>query len=188
MRKHIVVIARSRGGEPGHHLGCAGAGAQHPDRRREETGMDAALQRQGLHRLAAVNSTTMPANWVIEDQAMKVFTGEGKKPGQGSGGDILYGVKKFANFELHRLEDREGRQLRHLLQRARSAGKAIYYAAPEVQVLDNIDATDNKIASHLAGSLYDMLAADPKTVKPVGEWNTIVIRVKDGKVTTRRTA
>ena len=28
-----------------------------------------------------------------------------------------------------------------------------------------------------------MLPADPKSVKPVGEWNTMVIRVKDGKVT-----
>ena len=41
-------------------------------------------------------------------------------------------------------------------------GKPIYYAAPEIQVLDNVDATDNKVASHLAGSLYDMIAADPK--------------------------
>ena len=31
-------------------------------------------------------------------------------------------------------------------------GKPIYYAAPEVQVLDNVDATDNKLANHLAGS------------------------------------
>ena len=61
-------------------------------------------------------------------------------------------------------------------------GQPIYYASPEVQVLDNVDATDNKIASHLAGSLYDMLPADPKTVHPAGEWNTIVISVKNGKV------
>ena len=62
-------------------------------------------------------------------------------------------------------------------------GKPIYYAAPEVQVLDNVNATDNKIDSHLAGSLYDMLPADLASVKPVGKWNTIVIKVKDGKVT-----
>jgi hypothetical protein len=59
-------------------------------------------------------------------------------------------------------------------------GKPIYYAAPEIQVLDNVDATDNKIDSHLAGSLYDLIAADPKTVNPAGEWNTCVIKVKDG--------
>jgi len=62
-------------------------------------------------------------------------------------------------------------------------GKPIYYAAPEIQVLDNVDATDNKIDSHLAGSLYDILPADPKTVHQTGEWNTIVIKVKDGQVT-----
>lgn len=28
-----------------------------------------------------------------------------------------------------------------------------------------------------------MLPADPKTAKPTCEWNTIVIKVKDGKVT-----
>jgi hypothetical protein len=50
-------------------------------------------------------------------------------------------------------------------------------------VLDNVDATDNKIDSHLAGSLYDMLPADPATVNPAGQWNTIVIRVENGKVT-----
>src|SRR5680860_947055 len=36
------------------------------------------------------NGTEMPANWVIDEDAMKVFTGEGKNPGQGANGDILY--------------------------------------------------------------------------------------------------
>lgn len=130
------------------------------------------------------NGTAMPANWVIEDQAMKVFTGTGKKPGQGANGDILYGVKKYRNFELSIDWKTEKAGNSGIFFNVREVpGKAIYYAAPEVQVLDNVDATDNKIASHLAGSLYDMVAADPKSVKPVGEWNTIVISVKDGKVT-----
>ena len=130
------------------------------------------------------NGTGMPANWVIDDHAMKVFTAEGKKPGQGSNGDVLYGVKRYRNFELSIDWKTEKAGNSGIFFNVREVpGQAIYYAAPEVQVLDNIDATDNKIPSHLAGSLYDMLAADPKSVKPVGEWNTIVIRVKDGKVT-----
>jgi len=32
------------------------------------------------------NGTSMPANWKIEDNAMKVFTAEDKKPGQGQEG------------------------------------------------------------------------------------------------------
>lgn len=130
------------------------------------------------------NSTQMAKNWVIEDNAMKVFTGEGKNPGQGSNGDILYEAKKFKNFELSvdwKVSKMGNSGIFYYVREV--PGQPIYYAAPEVQILDNVDATDNKIDSHLAGSLYDMLAADPKTVKPTGEWNTIVIKVVDGKVT-----
>jgi hypothetical protein len=130
------------------------------------------------------NGTAMPTNWVLEDNSMKVFTGEGKKPGQGANGDILYATKKFKNFELS--VDWKASKMANsgIFFNVREVpGQPIYYAAPEIQVLDNVDATDNKVASHLAGSLYDMIAADPKTVHPAGSWNTIVIKVKDGKVT-----
>jgi hypothetical protein len=83
---------------------------------------------------------------------------------------------------VDRLEDGEGGQLRIFFNVREVPGNRST-TPPRVQVLDNVDATDNKVASHLAGSLYDMLAADPKSVKPAGQWNTIVIRVKDGKVT-----
>ena len=130
------------------------------------------------------NGTAMPANWVIEDNAMKVFTATDKKPGQGSNGDILYPGKKYKNFELS-IDWKVSKMANSgIFFNVREVpGKPIYYAAPEIQVLDNVDATDNKVDSHLAGSLYDMLPADPKTVKPTGEWNTIIIKVKDGKVT-----
>jgi hypothetical protein len=130
------------------------------------------------------NGTAMPKNWIIEDAAMKVFTGEGKNPGQGSNGDILFSDKKFKNFELS-IDWKASKMANSgIFFNVREVpGQAIYYASPEIQVLDNVDATDNKVASHLAGSLYDMIAADPKTVHPAGQWNTIVVRVKDGKVT-----
>jgi hypothetical protein len=130
------------------------------------------------------NGTEMPKNWKIDKDAMNVFTGEGKKPGQGSNGDIVFATKKFKNFELS-VEWNAGKAGNSgIFYNVREVpGQPIYYAAPEVQVLDNVDASDNKIDSHLAGSLYDMIAADPKTVKPSGSWNTIVIKVKDGVVT-----
>ena len=130
------------------------------------------------------NGTEMPKNWVIDDHAMKVFTGEGKKPGSGANGDILYGDKKFKNFELS-IDWKASKMANSgIFFNVREVpGKPIYYAAPEIQVLDNVDATDNKIASHLAGSLYDIIAADPKTVNPAGQWNTIVIHVQNGLVT-----
>jgi hypothetical protein len=130
------------------------------------------------------NGTTMPANWIIEDDAMKVFTAADKQPGQGSNGDILFHSKKFKNFELS-IDWKASKMANSgIFYNVREVpGKPIYYASPEIQVLDNADATDNKIDSHLAGSLYDMLPADPKTVHPAGSWNTIVIKVKDGQVT-----
>ncbi len=130
------------------------------------------------------NGTAMPKNWKIEDHAMKVFTAPEKKKGHGSGGDILYPGKKFKNFELSvdwKTSSEGNSGIFYAVQEV--PGKPIYYAAPEIQVLDNKDASDNKIDSHLAGSLYDMIAADPKTVNPAGEWNTIVVKVKDGHVT-----
>jgi hypothetical protein len=130
------------------------------------------------------NGTAMPKNWVIEDNAMKVIIGEGKKPGEGANGDILYGEQKFRNFEVS-IDWKASKMANSgiFINVREVTGKPIYYASPEIQVLDNVDATDNKIASHLAGSLYDMIAADPKTVHPAGQWNTIVIRVQNGKVT-----
>jgi hypothetical protein len=130
------------------------------------------------------NGTAMPMNWKINDQSMEVFTAEGKQPGSGSNGDIVFGEKKFKNFEF--TIDWKASKMANsgIFFNVREVpGQPIYYAAPEIQVLDNVDATDNKMASHLAGSLYDMIAADPKTVHPAGEWNTIVIRVQNGKVT-----
>lgn len=130
------------------------------------------------------NGTAMPANWAIEDGAMKVFTGEGKKEGQGANGDILYAPKKYKDFELAiewKSSLRGNSGIFYYVQEV--PGKPIYFASPEVQVLDNKDASDNKIDSHLAGSLYDMIAADPASVNPAGSWNKVVIKVKDGHVT-----
>ncbi|RCH55678.1 DUF1080 domain-containing protein [Mucilaginibacter hurinus] len=53
----------------------------------------------------------------------------------------------------------------------------------EMQVLDNEKAGDNKIDTHVAGSLYDLIAAPRTAAKPANQWNTAVIRKKDGKLT-----
>jgi len=48
----------------------------------------------------------------------------------------------------------------------------IYWSAPEYQLLDNVNAADNKKDNHLAGSVYDLFAPVPKeAVKPANEWN-----------------
>ncbi len=128
------------------------------------------------------NSEEMAANWKIDQEAMKVERGE--KAGSGQGGDILFGAKKYKNFELSidwKIETKGNSGIFYYV--VEYPGKPIYYAAPEIQVLDNWYASDNKLANHLAGSLYDMIPALPQNAKPAGEWNNIVIRVENGKVT-----
>lgn len=130
------------------------------------------------------NGEAMPPNWTLEEGAMKVFLGEGKIEGRGAGGDIIFSDRKFKNFELSidwKASEMANSGIFYNIREVQ--GKPIYYAAPEIQILDNEHATDNKIDTHLAGSLYDMLAADPSTVNPAGEWNTVVIKIQDGKVT-----
>ena len=58
-----------------------------------------------------------------------------------------------------------------------------YETGPEMQVLDNIGAEDNKKENHLAGTLYDLVgtAANSKP-KPVGEWNQAEIKCVNGKL------
>ena len=77
------------------------------------------------------NGDAMPANWEIDDDAMKVFTGEGKKEGQGAKGDILYPSKKFKNFELSIDWKSSPRGNSGIFYAVREVpGKPIYYAAP----------------------------------------------------------
>lgn len=128
------------------------------------------------------NAKEMAANWEIDDQAMKVKRAQ--QLGHGQGGDILYGLKKFKDFEFSidwKIEKGGNSGIFYYV--TEYPDKPIYYAAPEIQVLDNWYASDNKLTNHLAGSLYDILPALPQNARPGGEWNTIVVRVKDGKVT-----
>lgn len=56
-----------------------------------------------------------------------------------------------------------------------------YHTGPEMQVLDNKCHPDAKIITHRSGDLYDMIKCKKETVKPAGEWNSVRIRIKNGK-------
>ena len=139
------------------------------------------------------NKTEMAPHWVIENGIMRIISRaerpqvprvEGEKPPRVPASDILFGKKKFKNFELSvDWNIGKGGNAGIFYYVREIPGKPIYQAAPEVQILDNWNAGDNKLTNHLAGSLYDMVPALPQNAKPSGEWNTIVIRVKDGHVT-----
>ena len=123
----------------------------------------------------------MPGNWIIEDGCMKVFTAEGRKWDQGAGGDIIYDRKKFKDFELS-LEWKNSPCANSGIMYYVHEDKDImmYQTAPEVQIYDNTGVPGLE-GIYCAGALYDLLPADSSAVNAVGEWNRIIVRVKDGK-------
>jgi hypothetical protein len=131
------------------------------------------------------NKTAMPEQWSVDPQhqALKLAT-NARRPGSMSGADILFGGKQFSDFEvtIDWMIERGGNS-GILYYVAEVEGKPMFEAAPEVQVLDNWYAGDTRLTNHLAGSLYDILPALPQNARPAMEWNTIVIRVKDGVAT-----
>lgn len=60
--------------------------------------------------------------------------------------------------------------------------QAIYWSGLEMQILDNInhpDADQGIAGNRKAGSLYDLIPAEPQNTRPHNEWNSVTI-VSDG--------
>jgi len=100
-------------------------------------------------------------------------------------GDIIT-KEKFENFEF---------KLEWKVQEAGNSGifymaieqptQPIYWSALEMQILDNEnhpDAERGENGNRKAGSLYDLIPADPQNTKPFGEWNQAKIVVDGPKV------
>jgi hypothetical protein len=89
---------------------------------------------------------------------------------------------QFGDFELE-LDWKIGKAGNSgVFYRGTEADDAIYWSAPEYQLLDNVNADDNKKDNHLAGSVYDLYAAPKDAAKPAGEWNQTRIVAKGNHV------
>jgi hypothetical protein len=102
--------------------------------------------------------------------------------GSGDRTDIIT-RDRYTDFELE-LEWRvEPRGNSGVFYRVSEEPRTIWHHAPEIQILD--DVTRNVPSDHVqaTGSLYDLLGAnDRKTLKPVGEFNSMRIVVRGDKV------
>lgn len=124
---------------------------------------------------------TVGSKWQVKDGAL-VF--DPTQPDNG-GGDIVTN-EVYENYEL---------QLQWKISKGGNSGiifdvqedpqfNATYLTGPEMQVLDNIDAEDNKKPNHLAGCLYDMSGdASVSKPNPVGEWNQVRLIQNKGHLT-----
>ncbi len=131
------------------------------------------------------NKPAFPAQgWEIVDGTLHCI-GSGAGEAGGAGGDIIYD-KKFSNFELS-LEWKisPGGNSGIFILGQEIAGTPIYESAPEMQILDNERHPDAKLGTNgnrMAGSLYDLIPANPQNTKPAGEWNQVGIICYQGTV------
>ena len=132
-----------------------------------------------------VNKMHFPAGWEVVDGTLHCKGSGMGEAGSEDGGDILYD-KEFSNFHL-KMEWKigEGGNSGIFYLGKEVEDWPIWKTAPEMQVLDNErhpDAMLGKDGNRKAGSLYDLIPADPQNTKPAGEWNSVEILVYNGTV------
>jgi 3-keto-disaccharide hydrolase len=132
------------------------------------------------------------AHWKVVDGAIKkVPSGEIPRMADGQpavGGDLMT-TESFTDFELT-WEWKIGRAgnsgVKYNVSEELSMAAAPNHAALgfEYQLLDDDLHEDNKVPSHRAGALYDLIPPNgSKTLRPVGEWNAskLVFRGNHGE-------
>ncbi|MEP6683230.1 MAG: DUF1080 domain-containing protein [Parafilimonas sp.] len=123
--------------------------------------------------------TSVSAKWNIDSGAI-YFDPKSK----GDDGDLVSN-DSFANFDLKldwKIAKGGNSGILFYVQDDKAKYEDTYKTGPEMQVLDDKRNEDNKIPSHHAGSLYDMIQATPGAVKPAEEWNNAEIVSNNGKL------
>ncbi len=96
-------------------------------------------------------------------------------------GDIMT-REKFRDFELTLEWNVAPGGNSGIFYRASEDDDAIYWTAPEMQVLDDAKHPDGQSRLTAAGSDYGLYPSPPGVVKPAGEWNRVRIVVKGSHV------
>ncbi|MFT3949385.1 MAG: DUF1080 domain-containing protein [Agriterribacter sp.] len=123
--------------------------------------------------------TTLGEAWDVQDGALHL----GPHEGEAAGGDATT-ADEYGNFELKldwKISPNGNSGVIFLVNESPEYERS-YLTGPEMQVLDNNGHPDAKIIKHRAGDLYDLITSKPENVKPVGEWNSIIIKLKNGKL------
>ncbi len=147
--------------------------------------MTAAEKGAGWRLLFDGNTTNGWRNYMKQGAAAGWEAKDGALTRVGGGGDIVFN-ERFKNFELMlewRLDPNSSRPGNSgIFFRGIEGPEAIYYSAPEVQVLDDVRHSDGKSELTSAGSNFGLHPAPRGVVKPLGEWNAVRLVVKGNHV------
>lgn len=125
-------------------------------------------------------------DWKIEDGAitLKVDYNTDKTRKNAALKSDLVTDGEYGNFELQMEWKISPCGNSGIIYRSVEADKygATYVTGPEMQVLDDSCHPDGKIEKHNSSDLYDLVKANPRPLKPVGEWNQVRVIVKEGNV------
>jgi len=118
-----------------------------------------------------VSGAAVPSGWTVNDGTLSTVQGS-------KGGDIIT-VAEYVDFELildYKIDFACNSGVKYFFTRYDEGGDL----GLEYQILDDLNAEDNKQANHLSGSLYDILEPSKlmKKVNPPGDWNTVRIVAK----------
>jgi hypothetical protein len=120
------------------------------------------------------------AAWKVADGALYLDTAV-----KNSGGDIA-SKDEFESFDLKlewKIAPKGNSGIMFYVHEDSVKYHWPWETGPEMQVLDNIGAEDNKKENHLAGALYDLLGkAEQSKPNPVGQWNQAEIKCNNGKL------
>jgi hypothetical protein len=121
--------------------------------------------------------------WMIEEGVLSVLAADGRE--SQNGGDIVT-VDEYSHFDLRlefKLTEGANSGIKYFVtEKEKPNGSAI---GLEYQILDDERHPDAKLGNHegsrTVASLYDLIKAENKAVKPMGEWNEarIVSREKN---------
>ncbi len=117
----------------------------------------------------------VPAGWQVRDAALVL------DPSAGDGGDLVTRAS-FGDFELE-LEWRvEPGGNSGIFFRTDEEANAIWYHAPELQILDDDAHADGADATTSAGACYALYAPTDDVVRPAGEWNHVRIVARGPRI------
>ncbi len=115
---------------------------------------------------------SMPSGWGVREGALTRV-----RPAA----DIIT-TEKFRNFELSLEWNVAPKGNSGIFYRASEDDDAIYWTAPEMQVLDDAGHVDGQSRLTAAGADYGLYPSPAGVVKPAGEWNQVRILVDGNHV------